>query len=227
MPASKEVKKINVPMLIVGPSGSGKSSSLRNLPPKKTAILNTERRPLPFRKFMQFKNINIFKYKELKSKLKLLAGEDGKAYDYVVIDSMTSLLEIINKYAETVFSGYNIWSEYNSMVYDVLQEIKDLPQQVIATGIPEYLELELGEQKAFLKTKGKSWKYSLEKEFSIVLHTHLIDDDEGNITAFQFDTKPSKYTSAKTPDGMLPERFIDNDILLVDVAKNEYYSDDS
>ncbi len=219
------MEKINVPMLVIGPSGSGKSSSLRNLPPKKTVILNTERRPLPFRKFTQFKNININKYKDLKAKLKLLAGKEGEAYDYVVIDSMTSLLEIINKYSETVFSGYSIWSEYNSMVYDILQEIKELPQQVIATGIPEYLELEPGENKAFLKTKGKEWKYSLEKEFSIVLHTHMTDDDEGNITAYQFDTKPSKHTSAKTPDDMIKDRFIDNDIMLVDDAKNEYYAE--
>jgi len=214
-------------MLVIGPSGSGKSSSLRNLPPEKTVVLNTERRPLPFRKFMKFNNININKYKTLKEKLKSLKGEKGEKFDYVVIDSMTSLLEIINKYAETVYSGYNIWSEYNSMVYDILQELKELPQQVIATGIPEYLELEPGENKAFLKTKGKEWRYSLEKEFSIVLHTHLVDDDEGNITAFQFDTKPSKFTSAKTPDGMIEDRYIDNDILEVDKAKNEYYSDES
>ncbi len=220
------MEQINVPMLLIGPSGSGKSSSLRNLPPEKTVILNTERRPLPFRKFMKFKNININKYKDLKAKLKLLAGEEGQKYDYVVIDSMTSLLEIINKYSETVYSGYNIWSEYNSMVYDILQEIKELPQQVIVTGIPEYLEIEAGEQKAFLKTKGKEWKYSLEKEFSIVLHTHLVDNDEGDITAYQFDTRPSKHTSAKTPDGMLPDRYIENDILIVDAAKNEYYSDE-
>ena len=36
------------PLLVIGPSGSGKSTSLENLDPATTAILNIERKPLPF-----------------------------------------------------------------------------------------------------------------------------------------------------------------------------------
>ena len=176
-------------ILIVAPSGSGKSTSMRNLPPEKTVILNTERRPLPFKGFGKFKNINIGKHKDFLKAIEELKTEKGKNYDYVVIDSMTSLLEIMDKYSRTVYSGYNIYSEYNNSVYDMLQNIKELPQQVIVTGIPEYLDGDV--PKAFLKTIGKVWKYSLEKEFSIVLHMKLLEDDEGNIVEYQFDTKPS------------------------------------
>ena len=210
---------INVPILIVAPTGSGKSTSLRNLPPEKTVILNTERRPLPFRGFTKFKNINISRYKDFMKVLKELKTSDK--YEYVVIDSMTSLLEIMDKYARTVYTGYSIYSEYNAMVYDMLQEIKELPQQVITTGIPEYLEGDV--PKAYLKTTGKVWKYALEKEFSIVLHMRMVEDDEGNIVEYQFDTKPSNKTSAKTPDGMIEERYIENDIVKVTDAIKAYY----
>jgi adenosyl cobinamide kinase/adenosyl cobinamide phosphate guanylyltransferase len=218
------MEKINVPCLVVGQSGSGKSSSARNLPADKTVIINCERKPMPFKGFAKFKNINVGKHKEFMQVMKELKASDK--YDYVVIDSLTSLLEMMNKYCSTVYSGYNIYSEYNDLVYNVLQDIKDLPQQVFITAIPEYLDAGDGVQKAYAKTKGKEYKYSIEKEFAIVLHTHLIDDDEGNIIEYLFDTKPSKYTSAKSPDGMFEERYIPNDLALVDKKIQEYYGGD-
>ena len=215
--------KNNIPCLLVGESGSGKSSSFRNLDPTKTVILNTERKILPFKKFNKFKNINISTYKDFAKVMKELKKND--TYDYVIIDSLTSLLEICNKYTETVYSGYSIWKEYNSLIYDILQDMKDLPQQVFVTGIPVYAEPEPGEYKAYVKTKGKEWLYSIEKEFAIVLHTHLADDEEGNITDYQFDTRPSKHTSAKTPSEMFSDRYIENDVTLVVEAIDAYYDD--
>jgi hypothetical protein len=105
-------------------------------------------------------------------------------------------------------------------------DIKDLPQQVFITAIPEYIDIGDGVQKAYAKTKGKEFKASIEKEFAIVLHTNLTDDEEGNITEYQFDTKPSKYTSAKTPDGMVETRYMPNDLALVDKYIKEYYGGD-
>ncbi len=212
---------MNVPVLLVGESGSGKSSTFRNLDPEKTVILNTERKPMPFREFSKFKNININKYKDYGQIIKEL--KSNTEYENVIVDSLTSLLEISNKYCETVFSGYNIWSEYNSMVYNILQDMKDLPQQVFITAIPEYMDDGQGNIKAFAKTKGKEFKYSIEKEFAIVLHTHLEDDDEGNISAYQLDTNPSRHTSAKSPNGMFEDRFIPNDASLIIDAVHEYY----
>jgi len=216
------MEKINVPTLIVGMSGSGKSSTFRNLPSDKTVIVNCERKPMPFKGFGKFKNVNIGKYKDYTQLISELKKND--TYEYVVIDSLTSLLEICNKYCETVYNGFNIWSEYNSMVYNVLQDMKDLPQQVFITGIPEFIEIAPGEMKAVLKTKGKEWKGAIEKEFAIVLHTHLMDDEEGNITHYQLDTKPSKLTSAKSPNDMFENRYIDNDAAIVVEAINAYYS---
>jgi len=216
-----KMAEINVPVLIVSESGSGKSSSARTLPADKTVIVNTEAKPMPFREFAKFKNINIRKYKDFQKVMKELQSSDK--YEYVVIDSLTSLLEMCNKYCNTVYSGYNIWSEYNDIVYNTLQDIKDLPQQVFVTAIPEYIETAPGEKTAVAKTKGSEWKGAMSKEFAIVLHGHLSEDEEGNITDYQFRTKPSKYDQTKTPDGMFEDKFVPNDMKLISDAIRNYY----
>ena len=219
------MSKVNVPCLIVAESGSGKSSAARTLPADKTVILNCEAKPMPFKEFTKFKNVNIRKHKDYMNLIKELKGEKGKDYEYIVIDSLTSLLEMSHKYCTTVYSGYSIYSEYNDLIYNILQDIKDLPQQVFITAIPDYVEVAPGEMKAVPKVKGKEWANgAISKEFAIVLHGHLIDDEEGNILEFQFDTKPSKYTTAKTPHGMFTERYIPNDMQLIENKINEYYA---
>jgi len=217
--------KVTVPVLITAESGLGKSSAARTLPPDKTVIINCERKPMPFKEFKKFKNINVKTYKEYNKVITALKSKEGEKYDYVVIDSLTSLLEICNKYCNTVFSGYTVWSEYNDLVYNILLDIKELKQQVFVTGIPEYIETTPGELRAVIKTKGKEFKGAIPKEFAIVLHGHILDDEEGNITDYQFDTKPSRYTSAKTPDGMFKDRYIPNDMFLVAKAIEAYYND--
>jgi hypothetical protein len=57
----------------------------------------------------------------------------------------------------------------------------------------------------------------------MVLHTDLVEDEEGNIIEFRLDTKPSKQTSAKSPDGMFEERYIPNDAMVVVEAIKKYY----
>lgn len=41
---------MGIPVLILGPSGSGKSASLRNFEPEEVGIFNVVNKPLPFRK---------------------------------------------------------------------------------------------------------------------------------------------------------------------------------
>ena len=41
---------MGIPVLIIGKSGSGKSTSLRNFDEKELALVNVIRKPLPFKK---------------------------------------------------------------------------------------------------------------------------------------------------------------------------------
>ena len=212
---------IRPPVLITGHSGSGKSSTFRNLDPETTVVVNTERKPLPFKDFAKFKNVNISKYKDF---VKLMSElKNDTKYKVVIIDSFTSLTEIIQKYCDSVFSGFEQWKQYNEAIQNALWDIKDLPQQVFVTGIPEYTEVAPGEQKGYIRVKGKEHKYGgTEKEFAIVLWTKLIEQEDGEISDFQLSYKPSKQNTAKAPDGMF-EGELKNDAKVIIEAIDKYY----
>jgi len=212
---------MNVVTLIVGESGSGKSSSFRHLPPEETVILNTERKAMPFKGFNKFKNIDVSSVKAFNTVMSELKKDEK--YKYVVIDSLTSLTELVNKYTEVTFNGFEIWKMYNSIIYDALQSLKSLPQQVFITAIPEHLEKSLGEIKGYARVKGKELKYGgIEKEFAIVLWTDLIEDDDGMVTDYLFRYKPNKHNTAKAPNELF-EGNVPNDCKLVADKIGEYY----
>ena len=59
---------MNKPLIgIVGSSGSGKSTSLRNLPADKTIIIDLERKGLPFREAKNFHTISASTLPEIDS----------------------------------------------------------------------------------------------------------------------------------------------------------------
>ncbi len=213
-------EKITVPVLLSGVSGSGKSSTFRNLDPKRTVIVNLENKALPFKGFREFKNINISSYKKFAQVMSELKKSED--YDYVVIDSFTSLTEIIHRYCELTFSGYEVWGSYNKMISESLLMIKDMKQQVFVTAIPEYYEVNFGEPKGFAKVRGKEWKHSIEKEFAIVLWTHLVENDDGEVIDYQLRYKPNRHNTAKAPNEMFDGE-LQNDAKMITDAIAEYY----
>jgi len=221
------------PVAIIGDSGTGKSTLIETLPPDKTVILNTENKPLPMRNFNSFTNINITAYKKFEAILTELARtklKDGEEilpkdkYDYVVIDSFTSLTEMIHRYSSAINTGYDIWAGYNDMIVDMLLKIKALPQQVFVIALPEQKAEQFGEVKEYARVKGKELKYGFfEKEFAVVLFTSpQYDDDSGEMEDVLMDFIPNKRNSAKAPRGLFKER-PKNDALVIATAINEYY----
>jgi len=210
-------------VLICGESGTGKSSMFETLPPERTLILNTELKPLPMRNFNQFKNVMADTYKKLDSAISQLQKTDK--YDYVVLDSFTSLTEIVNKYASTAFNGFEVWAQYNQMIVDTIWKLKKLPQQTFIIALPEQKALEFGETKAYARVKGKELKYGyLEKEVAVVLFTNPIyDDDTGEMEDVIMQYKSNKKNTAKSPRGLF-EGVVKNDALFIAEKIDEYYN---
>ena len=162
----------SVPVLVVGESGSGKSTSIKTLPPSETVILNTEIKALPFEHHDDYKVVDINTYKVLDNALRYYSSEKGDKFKYIVLDSFTSMTEIIDKYCSAVYQGFDQWKNYNLMIYDVINRLKLLKQQVFVLGIPEQKDEGFSEIKKYLRVKGKELKYgNIEKEFAIVLYT--------------------------------------------------------
>ena len=218
----------HTPVIIIGESGTGKSSTLESLNPARTIILNTEDKTLPFQNGDKFVNKYITSYKALIATLDALikdgSAEGAKKYDYVGIDSFTAITEIVERYADFAYQGFEQWKKYNEMIVTVIRKIKQLPQQVIVFAIPEQKDIGFNDTKSFARVKGKELKYGyLEKEFTIVLFTKPVYDEEtGEMEDVILTYKGNKFNSAKSPRGLFDGVITNDGQKLLDRIK-EYY----
>jgi len=212
------------PIAIVGDSGTGKSTASRTLPKDRTVIINTEVKMMPYEDHSAFKVMDVDSYNDLNNLLTLLESEDGeKAFDYVVLDSFTSMTEFIERWSVAMFAGFTQWKEYNLAITKVINILKRLPQQVFVIGIPEQKDESMGNAKQYLKVKGKELKYGIEKEFSIVMFTNPIySEDTGEMESVEMMFKPNKFNTAKSPVGLFDKR-PSNDMLAIAQRVKEFY----
>jgi hypothetical protein len=199
---------MGIPVLILGESGSGKSTSMRNFEPDEISIFNVAGKPLPFKK--KIPKVNTSDYNKIKAGLK---QSTKKAF---AIDDSQYLLcfEMFEKAKET---GFNKFTDMALNFYNLIQFIiKQLPDDVIVYFLHHVETTADGKQKA--KTIGKMLdeKLTVEGLFSIVLlcETDGID--------YKFITQSDGYTTAKSPMDMF-DKSIDNDLKIVDTAIREYW----
>jgi len=208
---------------IVGGSGTGKSTSLRNLPPEKTYIIDLERKGMPFPKKFPY-TAPCSSTTEFDAALKDALADES--CEVIVIESFTKYVEILHTLADKSFKGFDIWNYYNREIRTMLDKVKNDHAVVIFTAVDEIVELVQPSGNTFnvrrIKVQGKQHAGSIEKEFLMVLFTEVKRDKEGN-TRYVFQTNSDGITSAKTPMGMFPESYIDNDVnAVIEAAKNYY-----
>ena len=206
-------------IIIVGPSGSGKSTSLSSLNPKTTAVLNTERKQLPFKNAKDFMNAPIKSVSEFHSALdKAMESDKIKT---IVIESFTSLIEIIFREADIRYKGFDVWSYYNKEIDKILDKSKNSDKYVIFTAIDGVYDGDNGVEERYVAVDGNRWKKRVEKEFVIALFTDVHKSDEG--VKYRCRTNTTGRDSAKSPMGMFEDLHIPNNLGKVIVACEEYY----
>ena len=206
-------------IIIVGPSGSGKSTSLSSLNPKTTAVLNTERKQLPFKNAKDFMNVPIKSVSEFHSALdKAMESDKIKT---IVIESFTSLIEIIFREADIRYKGFDVWSYYNKEIDKILDKSKNSDKYVIFTAIDGVYDGDNGVEERYVAVDGNRWKKRVEKEFVIALFTDVHKGDEG--VKYRFRTNTTGRDSAKSPMGMFEDLHIPNNLGKVIEACDEYY----
>jgi len=208
---------------IVGGSGTGKSTSLRNLPPEKTYIIDLERKGMPFPKKFPY-TAPCSSTTEFDAALKDALADES--CEVIVIESFTKYVEILHTLADKSFKGFDIWNYYNREIRTMLDKVKNDHAVVIFTAVDEIVELVQPSGNTFnvrrIKVQGKQHAGSIEKEFLMVLFTEVKRDKEGN-TRYVFQTNSDGITSAKTPMGMFHEAYIDNDVNAVIETAKTYY----
>lgn len=195
--------------MILGESGSGKSTSLRNFDPETVGIFNVAGKPLPFRK--KFHVVNNATYNSIYKKL-----SDPKLKTYVIDDAQYLMaFEELDRAKET---GYTKFTEmalnFSGLVRYIINK---LPPDVIVYFLQHVEVTEQGKVKA--KTVGKmiDSKLTLEGLFSIVLLCEA--SEEGH----HFITQSNGYTTCKSPMEMF-DKEIDNDLAMVDKTIREYWN---
>ena len=199
-----------LPVLILGESGTGKTTSLRNCTPDRFGIINVSKKPLPFRSAL--KPYNTDDYGKIVGALKL-----AKTPSIVIDDSQYLMVNaFMRRFKEQGYQKYSDIANAHWSLIDFI--INSLPENMIVYLLSHIERDQNGNEKA--KTVGKmiDQYITLEGLFTIVLKTRVMDGK------YTFQTHNSGYDTVKSPLGMFDADEIDNDLLLVDDAIRGYYN---
>ena len=220
-------------ILIIAESGAGKSTSIENLDPKETFIINVANKPLPFKgwkkKYVLWSKDNpsgnLYTGSTAQQIEACLGYVNSKRPDIktIVIDDFQymSSFEFFDRSDE---KGYEKFTQIGANLARIARMPKDLRDDLTVfflTHAEESTDLE-GKRKFKAKTIGRmvDEKLSLEGLFSIVLFGKVKKDKDGNIR-FVFETKNNGENTCKSPKGMFQDFEIPNDLSLV---KESIYS---
>lgn len=209
--------------LIIGESGSGKSTSLRNLDPSTTFILNVLDKPLPFRGYKKMYNVDNKNYHASDDYNKLLSyikgiNERRPEITTLIIDDFQYLLanEFMRRSSE---KGYERFTDIGKHAWDVIKALTETRPDLLCFVLSHSDSDATGRMKC--KTIGKMLddKITLEGMFTLVFHSMLVDGE------FKLLTQNNGIHMAKSPMGMFSEKLIDNDLEIIIEKMKEYFDE--
>jgi len=216
---------------IVGFTGTGKSTSIKNLDSKETYIINTAKKELPFKGADKLYNQENKNYKEVDdiveiTRLLKTISEKALHIKNVVIEDSNYMMSfrMAEKATEVGFTKFTILAK--DMV-DLFREARKLRDdlKIFYFTHPETIE-DGGEIIGYkMKTSGKMLdnQINLEGLFTICLYTHVEEAKDG-VVSYNFVTNRFKKYPAKSPDGMFKDVKIPNNLQIVVDTINEYYN---
>ena len=205
---------MGLPVLIIGKSGSGKSTALRNcVNDSNWNLVNVLGKPLPFKG--KVPQVVTDDYEQVKRCL-----TSSMAKSLVVDDAGYLITNYFMRNHSSKGQGNAIFSMYNTLAdnfWKLVEYIKHLPEDKIVYIIMHEDTDDFGNVKP--KTIGKliDEKICLEGMFTIVLR--CIQENGKHL----FVTQADGGAVSKSPMGMFEELEINNDLLYVDNKIREYY----
>jgi hypothetical protein len=220
--------------LILGESASGKSRSVKNLPPKHTFIVNVVGKRFPFPKSqtlyppfdIETGEGNVLTTKSTKTIAKVLKYVSTNRPDirFIVIDDN----QYISLFTYTARIDEKDWAKFNTIAVNLIEltELCKSFRDNLMVFILQHVEAGLdvnGNDQVQAKTMGKFVKEKVTYEglFDTVLLCDKEEDEQGDVKHF-FWTRKARST-VKTAEGMFPDQKIPNDLMLVAKAMHEYF----
>lgn len=222
-------------ILIIGESGTGKSTALRNLDPKETIIVNIAQKPLPIKGWK--KNYTTLGKDNPKGNVLNLSNADTIcAALQKISDSRPNVKTIVIDDFQYL-SSFEYFDRAKERGYDKFVDMATALAKIVRVPLKLREDLDIfflthsettvdidGVKKVKAKTVGKMIDNTLTLEglFSIVFHTRVIKKEDG--LDYGFETQTDGDTTAKSPMGMFEEFFIPNDLQFVKDKIKEYES---
>ncbi len=211
-------------IVVLGESGTGKSTSFRILPSNETFIINVLSKPLPFRGYKKLyndENKNYLESDDYHEIMKYLSAINDRRPEIknIVIDDFSFLMnnEFMRRCREPGFAKY---SDMGVNMFSIMDKCKSLRDDLDCFIMCHTEKDHAGIIKP--KTVGKMTAdyVGIAERVSIVLHTQVIDGQ------YKFLTQFDGISLAKSPMGLFDSLYIDNDLQSVKEHITAYYDGD-
>lgn len=209
---------------IMGESGAGKTTSMRNLDPKTTMYFDCDKKGLSWKGWKEQyngANKNYIKTDDqnvVLSTLQIVDSSDKfKRIKTIIIDTINGIM-VADEMRRMKDKGYDKWQDLAYAIYTIIDYALTMRDDltVIFVAHTQTDREDSGYMFTHIKTSGKKLdKITLESKFPTVLLAKSLDG------RYVFETKANNST-AKTPMGAINEAVIDNDIVQVLKALEEY-----
>lgn len=199
-------------VLIMGESGTGKSTSMRNCDPAMVAVVNPVGKPLPFKNHFD----NLSNETDARKITRYMKDQAAAGKKLIVVDDFQYILAVpyMNRIKETGWDKYN---DFGANYFEIIEVCKDLPDDVVVAYMTHLETLDNGLTTVKLIGKLLREKITIEGLFTVVLRTGVT---EGK---YYFFTQNSGKDTVKSPLGMFPAYAIDNDLAYVADKIRNYY----
>lgn len=211
-------------IVVLGESGTGKSTSIRNLNPEETYIINVLSKPLPIKGYKSKYNrdkknlFEIDKYEKIMECVSVI-NDERPHIKTIIIDDFSFLMN--NEFMRSCQKkGFDKFTDMAVNVFNILELCKSLRPDLFC-----YIMCHTEKDHAGIikpKTVGKmTGDYvGISERVSVVLHTQVVDGK------YRFLTQNDGICVAKSPIGMFNDMLVDNDLAQVRDAIESYYNDD-
>jgi hypothetical protein len=213
-------------VLIIGDSGTGKSTSIENLDPKSTFVINVASKRLPFKGFKTMYTpfnskskegniVNTCDIKHILAVMDIIDAEMPHIKNIIVEDSQyMSSFKFMEKSDEKGYDKFNVIGKEMYLLFTKPIELRD-DLTVFYLNHSEYVMDEgvIVKEKAMSVGKMIDQYIKIEGLFTIVLKTSVKKSKEGMIYTFQ--TNTDGRSTAKSPRGMFENFEIPNDLSYV------------
>lgn len=209
---------------IMGISGSGKTTSMRNLDPNTTIYIDCDGKGLSWRGWRNQYNAENKNYlrtddpETIKNTLLTIdQNEKYKNIKTVVIDTINGVM-VAEELRHVNDKGYDKWMSLAVYVWTIIQMSNRLRDDltIIMTAHSETVSDDNGYMETRIKTSGRKLEKMVpESQFTTVLLADYVDGK------YVFHTR-AEHSTCKTPMGAFEEELIDNDVTTVIRALEEF-----